>query len=255
MARSSGTIGASLKNAGWRRFQTRISTDPDSVLEGTGFELPVPRKTPGLWPISTCTTRRDGSCKNGVRIRQSLACAALRREWTRLRPVLSVSNPRGRAARERFELPVPRAMQARLEAKITGFGCIRRRLSAAAVGGHQLRRKAKSRNRTLIARGTGSFESISLQRRVRCELNLGEGGFADEIAAAPAGGFATLDTTICPGRKGPSGNQRPDGRRERGRWRSKRSYAGSGRTPPTRPLGIRGRPRRRDPGASASSLR
>ena len=32
----------------------------------------------------------------------------------------------------------------------------RRRLSAAAVGGHQLRRKAKSRNRTLIARGTGS---------------------------------------------------------------------------------------------------
>ena len=90
MARSSGTIGASLKNAGWRRFQTRISTDPDSVLEGTGFELPVPR-----------------------------------------------------------------AMQARLEAKITGFGCIRRRLSAAAVGGHQLRRKAKSRNRTLIARGTG----------------------------------------------------------------------------------------------------
>src|SRR6516164_450676 len=55
-----------------------------------------------------------------------------------------------------FELPVPRAIQARLEAKITGFGCIRRRLSAAAVGGHQLRRKPKSRNRTLIARGTGS---------------------------------------------------------------------------------------------------
>ena len=95
-----------------------------------------------------------------------------------------------------FELPVPRAMQARPEAKIAGFGCVRRRLSAAAVGGHQLRRKAKSRNRTLIARGTGSldnrrrhaaeaddfrlkpglhrtrnrkFESISLQRRVRCE--------------------------------------------------------------------------------------
>src|SRR6516164_10842893 len=31
-----------------------------------------------------------------------------------------------------------------------------RRSSEAAVGGHQLRRKAKSRNRTLIARGTGS---------------------------------------------------------------------------------------------------
>ena len=55
-----------------------------------------------------------------------------------------------------FELPVPRAMQARLEAKIAGVGCVRRRLSAAAVGGHQLRRKAKSRNRTVIARGTGS---------------------------------------------------------------------------------------------------
>ena len=32
-----------------------------------------------------------------------------------------------------FELPVPRAMQARLEAKIAGVGCVRRRLSAAAV--------------------------------------------------------------------------------------------------------------------------
>ena len=31
------------------------------------------------------------------------------------------------------------------------------------------------------------FESISLQRGVRCELDLGEGGFADEIAAAPLG--------------------------------------------------------------------
>jgi len=39
--------------------------------------------------------------KKGVRIRQSLACAALRRErWARLQPVLSVSDPRGRAARE-----------------------------------------------------------------------------------------------------------------------------------------------------------
>ena len=31
------------------------------------------------------------------------------------------------------------------------------------------------------------FESGSLQRGVRCELDLGEGGFADEIAAAPPG--------------------------------------------------------------------
>jgi len=35
----------------------------DSSLEETGFEPPVPRKTPGLWPISTRTTRRDGSRK------------------------------------------------------------------------------------------------------------------------------------------------------------------------------------------------
>jgi len=35
----------------------------DSPLEGTGFEPQVPRKTPGLWPISTRTRRRDGSRK------------------------------------------------------------------------------------------------------------------------------------------------------------------------------------------------
>jgi hypothetical protein len=49
----------------------------------------------------------------------------------------------------------------------------------------------------LTAPAYWKFESISLQRRVRCELNLGKDGFADEIAAAPPGGFATLDTTIC----------------------------------------------------------
>jgi hypothetical protein len=31
------------------------------------------------------------------------------------------------------------------------------------------------------------FESVPLQRGVRFELDLGEGGFADEIAAAPPG--------------------------------------------------------------------
>ena len=55
-----------------------------------------------------------------------------------------------------FELPVPRAIQARLRAKIVASATCRCRLSAAAVVGHQLRRKAKSRNRTLIACGTGS---------------------------------------------------------------------------------------------------
>src|SRR5215470_10475456 len=57
---------------------------------------------------------------------------------------------------EGFELPVPRAMQARLKAKIAASAACRRRSSEAAVGGHQLRSKAKSRNRTPIARGTGS---------------------------------------------------------------------------------------------------
>jgi hypothetical protein len=43
-----------------------------------------------------------------------------------------------------------------LRRKSPAAAACRRRLSAAAVGGHQLRRKAKSRNRTVIARGTGS---------------------------------------------------------------------------------------------------
>src|SRR6516225_280262 len=46
-----------------RRILARDRFAPDSPLEGTGFELPVPPKTPGLWPISTRTTRRDGSRK------------------------------------------------------------------------------------------------------------------------------------------------------------------------------------------------
>src|ERR1700730_10351063 len=73
----------------------------DSPLEGGGFELPVPRTTPGFWPISTRTTRRDRCRKKGVRIRQLLVCAVLGREWwARRRSVLSVSDPRERAARE-----------------------------------------------------------------------------------------------------------------------------------------------------------
>ena len=63
-----------------------------------------------------------------------------------------------------FELPVPRAMQARLEAKITGFGCIRRRLSAAAVGGHELRRKSEISEPNPYRARNRKFESISLQR-------------------------------------------------------------------------------------------
>src|SRR5580704_8690741 len=55
----------------------------------------------GFWPISTRTTRRDRCRKKGVRIRQLLVCAALGQDWwARRRSVLSVSDPRERAARE-----------------------------------------------------------------------------------------------------------------------------------------------------------
>jgi hypothetical protein len=54
---------------------SRYRSSHDSLLEGDGFELPVPRTTPGFWPISTRTTRRDISRKKGVRIRQLLAAA------------------------------------------------------------------------------------------------------------------------------------------------------------------------------------
>src|SRR5260370_9572468 len=79
------------ENGGFPRF---------FVYVGVGFELPVPRTTPGFWPIFTRTTRRDRCRKKGVRIRQLLVCAALGREWwPRRRSVLSVSDPPGRAAR------------------------------------------------------------------------------------------------------------------------------------------------------------
>src|ERR1700731_804086 len=53
---------------------------PDSPLEGDGFELPVPRTTPGFWPISTRTTRRD-RCRKLVRLRQ---CVQTGRQGRRL---------------------------------------------------------------------------------------------------------------------------------------------------------------------------
>jgi hypothetical protein len=58
-----------------------------------------------------------------------------------------------------FELPVPRVMQARLKAKIiAGFGCMpavdNLRLPLVAISSGA---KAKSRNQTPIARGTGSL--------------------------------------------------------------------------------------------------
>ena len=55
-----------------------------------------------------------------------------------------------------FELPVRERCKRCLRRKSPASAACRRRSSAAAVGSHQLRRQAKSRNRTLIAHGTGS---------------------------------------------------------------------------------------------------
>src|ERR1700757_4479397 len=68
-----------------------------------------------------------------------------------------------------FELPVPRAMQARLKAKIAGFGCMppsiicgcRRWPSAKAQSEISEPNRYRARNR--------NFESISLQQRV-CDV-------------------------------------------------------------------------------------
>src|SRR6202040_1023477 len=88
------------RKAGFSTFENDCGRETDCLLEGDGFELPVPRTTPGFWPISTRTTRRDRCRKKGVRIRQLLVFAALGREWwARRRSVLSVSDPRERAAR------------------------------------------------------------------------------------------------------------------------------------------------------------
>ena len=88
------------RKAGFSTFENDCGRETDCLLEGDGFELPVPRTTPGFWPISTRTTRRDRCRKKGVRIRQLLVFAALGREWwARRRSVLYVSDPRERPAR------------------------------------------------------------------------------------------------------------------------------------------------------------
>ena len=103
--------------------------------------------------------------KHTVRLRQYSDGG---QHWTEIKPRL-LDLERRIPARDRFapdspleqdgfELSVPRAVQGRPKAIIDGFGCMPPSLdSAAAVGGDQRRRaKAKSRNRSLIARGTGS---------------------------------------------------------------------------------------------------
>jgi hypothetical protein len=48
---------AEMRSSQPKALECRAETG--SALEGDGFELPVPRTTPGSWPISTRTTRRD----------------------------------------------------------------------------------------------------------------------------------------------------------------------------------------------------
>src|SRR5437763_1271505 len=62
-----------------------------------------------------------------------------------------------------FELPVPRALGRRPKAIIAASAaCRRRSIICGCVGRHQRRRaKAKSRNRSVIARGTGSLNPLS----------------------------------------------------------------------------------------------
>ena len=81
LTRSASQLPKPARKAGFSTFKSGGGRETDCLLEGDGFELPVPRTTPGFWPISTRTTRRDRCRKKGVRIRQLLVFAALGREW------------------------------------------------------------------------------------------------------------------------------------------------------------------------------
>jgi hypothetical protein len=73
--------------------------------------------------------------------------------WTRRENRFATDSP---LEGDGFELPVPRAMQARLEAKIAGFGC----MSPSIICGCRRWPSAKAQSEisepNLIARGTGS---------------------------------------------------------------------------------------------------
>ena len=131
----------------------------DSPLEGDGFELPVPRTTPGFWPISTRTTRRDRCRKKGVRIRQLLVFAALGREWWALTTTNSGT-------------PVMSQVRTRLAA-----GESRIRTLGPAVKGTAVGRRATSVSaRSSTSSGRANRESDQrvrippLPRGVQCEL-------------------------------------------------------------------------------------
>jgi hypothetical protein len=85
--------GFKLRYAATDGLQTLLWREPDSNLRYRGRRRACGRSLPAQ--------RVETDPAKGVRIRQSLACAVLRREWwARRRPVRCVSDPRGRAARE-----------------------------------------------------------------------------------------------------------------------------------------------------------
>jgi hypothetical protein len=75
-----------------------------------------------------------------------------------------------------FELPVPRAMQARLEAKIAGFGCMSPSIICGCCRWPSAKAQSEISEPNPYRARNRKFESISLQRRVRCKLDLGKAG-------------------------------------------------------------------------------
>ena len=153
----------------------------------------VERRAEAKENANRCHTRRT-QCRESVsqvpeRVRKAARQPSNIRGGSRMRASRTYGSMRGAPSNGRPYRN--RAMQARLKAKIAGFGCVppsiicgcRRWPSAQAQSEISEPNPYRARNR--------KFESISLQRRVRCELNLGKDGFADEIAAAPsrAGAF------------------------------------------------------------------
>jgi hypothetical protein len=147
------------RKAGFSTFENDCGRETDCLLEGDGFELPVPRTTPGFWPISTRTTRRDRCRKKGVRIRQLLVFAALGREWWALTTTNSGA-------------PVMSQVRTRLAA-----GESRIRTLGPAVKGTAVGRRATSVSaRSSTSSGRANRESDQrvrippLPRGVQCEL-------------------------------------------------------------------------------------
>jgi NAD(P)-dependent dehydrogenase (short-subunit alcohol dehydrogenase family) len=90
----------------------------DSPLEGTGFEPPVPRKTPGLWPISTRNASR--------RIRVNCVCPGFVETdmWTpvvREQAALLNQSPEEFTRRRVCQIPLGRMERPEDVGKVIGF--------------------------------------------------------------------------------------------------------------------------------------